>query len=177
MWVFQTRFDLASAIIDLAAKAPYRTEGVADIAEIFRMVNRIVRRAVPDRFLRSLGRYVCAVGGWGPLKYIGRFRILSHFVFSLLGMRGSGPPQAKSIDGGIILRRKELYRGCSITCEGSAIETYARKITRGARSTLAAESTDVANNAELALRHHANIYEIIWDVADCRPIDSESLSL
>ena len=88
------------------------------------------------------------------------------------------PERSKSIEAGIFVMGEETSRDGSITCEGSVAEPYSRRISRCARSTLAAAETAVANGIELALRHRAAVTEILSGYfLDCRPIDSDPLSL
>ena len=95
-------------------------------------------------------------GKEAPSKQLESLRIFAFIDAGLGALRDS-----KSIEAAIVIVCTEVSLGGSIACLGSALGSYSRKISRVARSTIAAESVASANAIEVGSRHHDILTEIV----------------
>ena len=88
---------------------------------------------------------------------------------------GFGPMwESAIIEAGISNFGVVGFRHGSIACEGSAVDTYARRAARCDRATPAVGATAVANNMELILRHRTASAEVATgESPGCRHMESD----
>ena len=152
--------------------APQSAESASEALRAIKMVNRLIRRAKA----KPLGLV------YGPMSRYPNGTKRSDFakmrIFATSDAGYASLPGGKSIESGLLIMCIEISRGGTISCEGSAVGTFPRRISRCARPNLAAEATAVAHTVELALWQRTAVGEIIFGILiDNQPVDLDPLSM
>ena len=153
--MLQTRFDLSFQIIKSATEVAPFLEDTMIASTWVKSINRAIRKARDEHHFVSFGR----IGGFGPLKRRSYMCGIRAFAFSDAGyaaMRGG-----RSVESSVIICGGEVSRDGTTRCLGSTIDTYTRRISRCARSTLAAEAVACANTVGLSIWHRACVTELL----------------
>ena len=168
----QTSFDVGYLVTEVPTTATYVSTEASEIVGVVRMINRIRKVLKTPEAVWAYGE--CFRDSHGidlPL-----LKMIRLFVFTDAGF--TTLTNARCAEECIVVAGCEVSRDGSISCRGSPLDFYSRKIGRAVRSAIGAEEFACANGIEVGLRHHSTLVEILTGITTgVRPEKEDTLPL